>query len=495
MQGTDLKAGAHIFFLGIAGTAMGSLAVALKRMGYAVSGADTNVYPPMSEVLAAAGIHYREGFDAQVLAAARPDCVVVGNAASRGNPEVEWLLDRREIPFVSMPELIGQVLIAKRPSLVVAGTHGKTTTTALAAHLLRQTGLQPGWMLGGVPENLPGGCEPGDPSAPFVCEGDEYDSAFFDKRSKFVHYRPRLLCLNNLEFDHADIFRDLLDIRRSFEHICRLVPPSGAILANGDDPELARLPETPWCRRFTVGFGERCDLRIHDFTETPAGSRFVLRWRNGGGTQIQWALHGRFNARNAAMAALGAALLQGLDPASHLPAPEAFASFRGVRRRQQVLAESPAAVLIEDFAHHPTAITHTLEALRAARPRHHLLACFEPRSNTARSSLFQDHFAHALTLADTVLLAPVLGGEGRVGAAGRLDATQLARDLAQAGTPARAFDAFEELRDEARARLAEATAAQPLQAVFLTNGSFGGILPDLQRQLDQPQARPGQSKV
>ncbi|MGF1448004.1 MAG: UDP-N-acetylmuramate--L-alanine ligase [Opitutales bacterium] len=489
MEGTQLTPGARIYLLGIAGTAMGSLAVALQRMGYMVSGADANVYPPMSNVLAAAGIDYREGFDAQALAALSPDCVVVGNAASRGNPEVEWLLDQRAVPFLSMPALIGQTLIGSRPSLVIAGTHGKTTTTALAAHLLRQRGLQPGWMLGGVPLDLPGGCEPGDATSLFVCEGDEYDSAFFDKRSKFIHYRPRVLCLNNLEFDHADIFRDLPDIRRSFEHVCRLVPRSGAILVNGDDPELAQLPETPWCRRFSVGFGDGCDLRIAACAETPAGSRFELRWREQVSTRIEWALHGRFNAANAAMAALGTTLIQGLDPAVHLPAPQDFASFRGVRRRQQVLAESDGVVLMEDFAHHPTAIGHTLEALRAARPKHRLLACFEPRSNTARSAVFQREFAAALTLADEVLLAPVQGGEARVSAAGRLDAARLALDLTSDGTPATACASFEALRDEALRCFDAARADAPLQAVLLTNGSFGGILPDLQNRCTAPKAR------
>ncbi|MGF1483744.1 MAG: UDP-N-acetylmuramate--L-alanine ligase [Opitutales bacterium] len=479
MQGTLIAPGARVYFLGIAGTAMGNLACALRQAGYAVSGSDANIYPPMSEVLAEAGIECFAGFDAARLAALEPDCVVVGNAASRGNPEVEWLLETRKIPFASMPETIGALLIGQRPSLVVAGTHGKTTTTALAAHLLCTSGAEPGWLLGGVPHDLPSGCHVGNATVPFVIEGDEYDSAFFDKRSKFVHYRPRVLCLNNLEFDHADIFRDLDDIRRSFNHVTRLVPASGAILFNGDDLELRNLADTPWCRRFSVGTVENCDLRIAEFAETSTGSAFRLLWKGAPWVEIRWPLHGLFNARNAAMAALGTTLIQGKEPADHPPPPEAFAAFRGVRRRQQVLVETESVVLIEDFAHHPTAIAGTLEALHAARPGHRLLAAFEPRSNTARSAYFQEAFATALSGADVVLLAPVVGGEGRVENAVRLDPQQLAADLQRTGTTATACASFDALATTARQAFQQATPEAPLQAVLFTNGAFGGILPGL----------------
>ena len=219
----------RVFFIGVCGTAMGNVAVLLKKQGHDVAGSDSGVYPPMSNVLKDAGIHLFEGFDEQELIEWKPDRVVVGNAVSRGNPQVEYVLRTRLIPFVSLPQLIGEDLIKNRPSLVVAGTHGKTTTTSLSAFALNQLGLSPGYLIGGVPLDLPSGNELGEMNSPFVIEGDEYDSAFFDKRSKFIHYRPRVLILNNLEFDHGDIFRDLEDISRSFSHLQRIVPENGFI--------------------------------------------------------------------------------------------------------------------------------------------------------------------------------------------------------------------------------------------------------------------------
>ena len=229
---------------------MGNVAVLLKKMGHDVAGSDTGVYPPMSDVLAEAGVQLFEGFAVDEMINWQPDRVVVGNAVSRGNPQVEKLLLDRKIPFVSLPQLIGEDLIGNRPAIVVAGTHGKTTTTVLAAYSLSIARLKPGYLIGGVPLDLPAGNELGDLCAPFVIEGDEYDSAFFDKRSKFIHYRPRILILNNLEFDHGDIFRDLEDISRSFSHLLRIVPSNGYILRNGDDPNLLNLPDAPWTRTF-----------------------------------------------------------------------------------------------------------------------------------------------------------------------------------------------------------------------------------------------------
>jgi UDP-N-acetylmuramate: L-alanyl-gamma-D-glutamyl-meso-diaminopimelate ligase len=232
----------RVFFIGVCGTAMGNAAVLLKKMGHDVAGSDAGVYPPMSDVLESAGIDLFEGFAEQEMLDWRPDRVVVGNAVSRGNPQVEYLLRTREIEFVSLPQLIGEDLIGNRPAVVVAGTHGKTTTTALTSFALSQVGMDPGYLIGGVPLDLPSGNELGAETSPFVIEGDEYDSAFFDKRSKFIHYRPKVLILNNLEFDHGDIFRDLEDISRSFSHLLRIVPSDGFVVCNGDDPHLKALP-------------------------------------------------------------------------------------------------------------------------------------------------------------------------------------------------------------------------------------------------------------
>ncbi len=459
------------YFMGICGTAMGNVAVLLKQSGHEVLGADTGIYPPMSNVLAAAGIDVLPGYDPARLERIAPDCVVVGNVISRGNPEVEWLLAHRRFPFISMPELIGRELIGSRISVVITGTHGKTTTSAMAATLLRAAGTNPGWLVGGVPLDLPGGCAAGHPGAPFVIEGDEYDSAFFDKRSKFIHYRPRILVLNNLEYDHADIFRDLEDIRRTFAHVIRIVPNNGYILYNGDDPNLRELVPVDWAQCYAVGTGTHCDLRIVNYAEGPEGASFHLRWRGALWDKIQWRQHGEFNARNAAMAALAAGLAKNPDDPLCAISPSSLNDIRGVRRRQEIVADTPHCTVIEDFAHHPTAIAATLRSLQARWPGHKLVACFEPRSNTARRSIFQHEFAAALAHADSVCIGAILDAhkapEGQ-----RLDPAALASELHRDGAHATAFDDNEALL----ASLIDDSGSGPRLVVFLTNGSFGGII-------------------
>src|SRR5471030_1198308 len=259
----------RLYFMGICGTAMGNAALLARAAGHDVLGADAGVYPPMSTVLAEAGIALHEGYDPGRLARLAPDLVVIGNAMSRGNPEVEWLLDTRALPFVSLPALLYEFVLKTRRNLVIAGTHGKTTTTALAAFLLRENRRDPGFLIGGVPLDPPMGSHLGAAGDPFVIEGDEYDSAFFDKRSKFIHYAPHLAVLNNLEFDHADIFRDLADVQRAFFHLTRVV---------------------------RVGTGEGCDVRIADFAESGAGAEFTLLWRGQPWGRVKWSLPGLFNA-------------------------------------------------------------------------------------------------------------------------------------------------------------------------------------------------------
>src|SRR5471030_989197 len=255
----------RIYFMGICGTAMGNAALLARAAGHDVLGADAGVYPPMSTVLAEAGIALHEGYDPARLARLAPDLVVIGNALSRGNPEVEWLLETRGLPFTSLPAMLHDFVLRGRRNLVIAGTHGKTTTTALTAFLLREAGADPGFLIGGVPQDPPVGSHLGAEVDPFVIEGDEYDSAFFDKRSKFIHYAPHIAILNNLEFDHGDIFRDLADVQRTFSHLVRIVPRNGFVLMNGDDENLHALGAFPWTTTVSVGTGEGNDLRIADF--------------------------------------------------------------------------------------------------------------------------------------------------------------------------------------------------------------------------------------
>lgn len=455
----------RIYFMGICGTAMGNAALLVKEQGHEVLGCDAAVYPPMSDVLADADIEVLDGFDATRLAALKPDQVVVGNAMSRGNPEVEWLLDQSEITFISLPELFHDTVLPKRCPVVITGTHGKTTTSTITAYLLERSGAKPGWLIGGVPHDLPGGAELGEGKA-FVIEGDEYDSAFFDKRSKFIHYRPQIAILNNLEFDHADIFRDLEDVQRSFSHFLRVIPASGYALVNGDDPNIAALLPAPWTQVVCVGVGKDNDLQITNFQDAPEGAQFDLVWKDEHWAHVSWSLHGLFNARNAAMAALSAALAA--DQKDPLDFDlSTLADFQGVRRRQDVLHSDDSWTIVEDFAHHPTAVAGAIEALRAAYPDRKMTVCFEPRSNTAASARFQTEFQTALSGADRVYFGAVHRAD-RMRPEERLNTSMMATALPDAKAFADNQSLHEKLKmcvgDEAHGLI-----------VFLTNGSFDGL--------------------
>jgi len=479
----------RIYFLGIGGTAMGNAALLARAAGHEVSGADAGVYPPMSTVLAAAGIPVHEGYDAARLERLAPELVVIGNAMSRGNPEVEWLLDTRALAFTSLPALLADFVLKGRRNVVIAGTHGETTTTALAAFLLRENGRDPGYLIGGVPQDPPTGSHLGAAADPFVIEGDEYDSAFFDKRSKFIHYAPRIAVLNNLEFDHADIFRDLADVQRTFLHLARIVPRRGWIVLNGDDDNLRALGPLGWTRVARVGTGEGNDLRIVDFAESPAGAGFGLVWRGLEWARVQWAQPGLFNARNAAMAALAGALAlhgDGVEAAGRAGEGrggddallgfrlDALARFRGVKRRQELRVDTPALKVMEDFGHHPTALAETLHALRARFPGHELHAVFEPRSNTSRTRAMQAGFMRALAQADEAWLGAVSRAE-QLAAGERFDAEAVAQHLETQGVAAHLAPTNAALLADLLAA-ARAESARPRLVVFFTNGSFDGII-------------------
>ena len=452
-----------------------------KKMGHEVAGSDAGVYPPMSDVLEVAGIELFEGFSEDEMLSWQPNRIVVGNAVSRGNPQVEYLLRTRKIDFISLPQLIGEDLIGNRVAVVIAGTHGKTTTTALTSFALSQAGQDPGYLIGGVPLDLPSGNELGGETAPFVIEGDEYDSAFFDKRSKFIHYRPKVLVLNNLEFDHSDIFRDLQDISRSFSHLMRIVPSDGFVLRNGDDPNLLALPDAPWTRIISVGVGEENDFRIVDFTEDGQGTRFKLFWLGTMVIEVTWKMPGLFNARNLAMATLASVLSQCIDAGdvssvedlnpfatAHLPD---FAECAGVKRRQEILHDSQELVVLSDFAHHPTAIAGALESLRARWSGREIIACFEPCSNTAVTNVFEDRFADALALADVAIVGAVHRVD-KIPADKRLSPANMVRRIEDHGKQGHAF--FTNLDLESFLHKREFT--QPSLVVFFSNGSFDGVI-------------------
>jgi UDP-N-acetylmuramate: L-alanyl-gamma-D-glutamyl-meso-diaminopimelate ligase len=465
-----------IYFMGICGTAMGNVALLAREAGHEVLGADAGIYPPMSTVLAGAGVQMVEGYDPKRLAQLKPDLVVIGNAMSRGNAEVEWLLNTRALRFTSLPAFLSEVVLATRKNIVVCGTHGKTTTTALAAFLLRENAVDAGYLIGGVPLDPPTGNHLGPSETPFVIEGDEYDSAFFDKRSKFIHYAPHIAVLNNLEFDHADIFRDLQDVQKTFVHLSRIVPGNGWIVRNGDDPNLDCIGATPWTRTVRVGTGEGNDVQICGFTEGPSGASFTLRVNGSEWSTIHWSLPGLYNARNAAMAATAACLAlsdgSGLQLATLSLEP--LARFRAVKRRQEILLDTEQTVVLEDFGHHPTAIGETLRSLRARYPRRVVRAAFEPRSNTARTRVLQEGFREALAEADDVHLGAVSRAD-KLQADQRFDAEGVAAHLRTIGRTAQAHETNEALL--AALIAATGTDTRPQLVVFFTNGSFDGVIP------------------
>lgn len=452
----------HLHILGIGGTFMAGLAALGKERGDRVTGSDVAIYPPMSTQLKALGIEWTEGYDGSFLDP-RPDLVIVGNALSRGNAAVEALLDS-DVPYVSGPEWLAQSVLRSRWVLAAAGTHGKTTTASLLAWLLEDAGLAPGFLIGGVPGNFRVSARLGaDPF--FVIEADEYDSAFFDKRAKFIHYRPRTLVLNNLEYDHADIYPDLAAISRQFHYLVRTVPGSGLILTNGDDAELERtLAQGAWTaiERFGGAGVWTARSRCND------DSRFDVLYGGGVVGEVSWDLIGRHNRDNA-LAAIAAARHAGVPPTQAI---SSLASFLGVRRRLEVRGNVAGITVYDDFAHHPTAIRTTLAGLAARFPENRIVAVLEPRSNTMKLGIHRDALPEALARADLVFLyaPPDIGW----------DVCAVARALPGKG---RCLTTLAELVDALGQELCAGD-----HAVFMSNGSFGGLH---ERVLERLRARFG----
>jgi UDP-N-acetylmuramate: L-alanyl-gamma-D-glutamyl-meso-diaminopimelate ligase len=448
----------HIHFSGICGTAMAGVAAELHRLGARVTGSDQAAYPPTAPYLESLGIPVAGGYAEGNLEPV-PDLVVIGNALSRGNPEVETVLERG-LSYCSLPELLRWGFLPGKRPLVVTGTHGKTTTAALCAWLLREAGTAPSWLVGGIPLGLERGFHL-DGGDPFVLEGDEYDTAFFDKRSKFLHYRPRVLVLNNLEFDHADIFDDLEAIRRSFRHLLRTVPRSGVVLANRDDPEVLCLAGSAPCRVLTYSvrdpsaewYGEMAPGRIA--VRGPGGMEFVAEHTLVGSHQ-GWNL----------LAAMAAAAEYGLD-ADQLV--NGVRTFPGVRRRAELRGEVGGVQVFDDFAHHPTAIRGTLTGFRERFPGRRIWALLEPRSNTMRRARFQEALAEGFTAVDEVCIREVPDPE-KAPAGDRLDVHALASAIAAQGPDAHAFPDAAAIVSYVAGR---AKAGDVV--VVLSNGGFEGI--------------------
>jgi len=461
----------HIHILGICGTFMGGIALLARELGYRVTGSDANVYPPMSSQLEAAGIELMEGYSPEHLQPS-PDCVVVGNAMSRGNPAVEYVLDTG-IAYTSGPQWLAEHVLRDKWVLAVSGTHGKTTTSSLLAWILEYAGMAPGFLIGGVPANFGLSARVGQ-SDFFVVEADEYDTAFFDKRSKFVHYRPRTLTINNLEFDHADIFDDLAAIQRQFHHLVRCVPGNGLIIHRhavaAIDDMLGMGCWTPTASFTLDSEGQSCgpepsaeplwraELVADD------GSEFVLRFGDPAPVEISWSYCGLHNVENA-LAAVAAARHVGVTPAV---AAEALAEFRGVKRRLELLGSVRDISVYDDFAHHPTAIEMTLQGLRARSGRGGVIALIEPRSNTMRMGEHREKLAAATAAADRVFWFQPTGMEWS------LDSV-----VASSAVPATLSQDVDEL-----VRQVVSVARPGDQIVIMSNGSFSGVHQKLLAQLE-----------
>ena len=444
---------------------MGSVAAALRDRSFQVTGSDENVYPPISIFLEKRGIAIKAGYRAENIPR-DVDVVVIGNAMKRGNPEVEAVLNRK-LFYLSLPEVLKNYFLRGTHNLVVAGTHGKTTTTAFLAWIMEKAGGRPGYLIGGIPKNFGEGARLND-SKYFVIEGDEYDTAFFDKRSKFIHYLPELLIVNNIEFDHADIFNSLDEIKLSFRRLLNIVPQNGMVLLNGDDRNCVEVAKDCPAQMIEIGFSKNCAQRICDVAFSSNGSRFKL-----GDEVFEIPLVGEFNVRNAAMAATAARFYE--VPKSKIE--NAFKTFLGIARRQEVRGETRGVKVIDDFGHHPTAIHHTLHALRHRFPDHRLWAVFEPRSNTTRRAVFQQQLPDALKLADGVFISQIAKLE-QIPEEERLNPEAVVTAIAKAGRPA----FYEENADAIVDRIVPMLRPNDIVAVF-SNGGFDNIHEKLLKRL------------
>lgn len=444
-------------FTGVCGTAMGAVAAAMKQRGYDVTGSDANVYPPMSDFLMGQGIPISEGYSPNHIPE-DTDVVVIGNAISRGNPEAECALERKLL-YYSLPEVMKEFFLRGKRNFVVSGTHGKTTTTSMLAWLLRDAGKNPGFMIGGLPKNLGRGAVFTD-SEFNVLEGDEYDTAFFDKRSKFLHYLPECVIINNIEFDHADIYQSIHEIKLTFKRLLQVVPKNGLAIVNGDDLNVLDILSNSPCPVHTVGMSETCGSVIEDIVYEPSRSSFTLD-----GERYSLRMSGEFNVRNAAMAVV-AARFAGLNDAQIRAGLE---HFEGVARRQEIRGEIKGIKVIDDFAHHPTAIRLAIQSLRQAYPGARLWVLFEPRSNTTRRAVFQVELAESLSLSDFAVISAIPDLH-KIPADDRLDPVKLCIDINRLGGCSSYLDDV----DSIVKHVTQNVETGDVVAVF-SNGGFGGI--------------------
>ncbi|MEW5743072.1 MAG: Mur ligase family protein [Myxococcota bacterium] len=462
----DPKTPRRIHLVGVAGTGMGSFAGMLKAAGYDVTGSDENVYPPMSDMLRAWGIQALTPYAPANLDVARPDLAIIGNVIRRVNPEATAVRERR-IPQMSFPAALGALFLAQRHSVVVAGTHGKTTTSALMGHVLADAGRDPSFLVGGVALNAGGNYRLGK-GAHFVVEGDEYDTAYFDKGPKFLHYRPQTLILTSVEFDHADIYRDLPHYESSFEKVVALVPAAGTIVVSARWPNAVKLARAGKARVITYSSDDEvnADVRPAHLRLGPEGARFGVTMHGEPKGEVLLPMAGAHNVENA-LGVFAAAKTLGL---SNEEIAQAFRTFRGVKRRQEERGEPGGVLVIDDFAHHPTAVKETIAAVASRYPGRRLWAVFEPRSNTSRRNIHQHEYAQSFTGAARASIK-VPEKHDKIPSGEELDVPRLARELSAQGLPAFAAGSVPELLDEV---VRDARAGDVL--LVMSNGAFGGFI-------------------
>ena len=452
-----------VHLIGIAGAGMGAFAAMLQDIGKTVRGSDLNVYPPMSDELHKRGIQWMEGWDPAHLDWG-PDLVIVGNVCRRDNPE-SVAAAQRGIAAVSFPQAFGDLFLEGRTPVVIAGTHGKTTTTALTTWLLHAAGLDPSMLVGGVARNFDATYRLAA-GQPFVVEGDEYDTAWFDKGPKFLHYRPQIVVLNNIEFDHADIYDSLEEIVENFERLMDLLGPTTTLLVNADDARAVACARRARGAVVTYGFAEGADLRAVAVVPGPAGCDFVLERAGEAPLAVHSALAGRHNVWNA-LAALGVGLTLGASVSAMVGG---LATYAGVKKRQEEKGEAAGVLVVDDYAHHPTAIDETLAALKARYVGRRLVAVYEPKSNTARRNVHQDDYAHSFRHADFAVVCRPFQKEDRFAPEERLDVRRLVADIAAEGTPA----IFQDGSDATLAWLLATVVAGDV-VVFMSSSGFDGI--------------------
>lgn len=467
------KTARRVHLLGVGGTGMGAFAYLLQQAGYEVTGSDQNLYPPMSEMLERWGIPALSPYDPANLDRARPDLVVVGNVIRRDNPEATAVRERG-IPQVSFPQALGDLFLESRHAIVIAGTHGKTTTSSMVAHLLDAAGRDPSFLVGGVLGNFGTSARLGQ-GEDFVVEGDEYDTAYFDKGPKFLHYRPRTLIFTSCEFDHADIYRDTAHYESAFERLMEILPADGLVLACATTEAPPRIARQARCRveTYSAAPGVDADWTAEILSTDEAGTRFRIRRQGEALLEASLPMGGRHNVENA-LSAFAACLSRGADPRK---LTDGLAGFRGVRRRQEVRGEVQGIRVIDDFAHHPTAVVETIAAVRATHPGRRLVAAFEPRSNTSRRSIHQEAYASSFDRADRVLIQSPLPHD-RVPESERLDAEALCARIRERGIFATAHESADEILE------ALVEECRPGDVVLvMSNGSFGGLIDRLLRSL------------